>query len=100
MVLTLNIFKHSMQNLRLQAFEFRRCVFISLTVSEIFIIKMCPRLLEHPVLSRINKASQWLVYKEGRGRRCSLPFESRPSAKQSLVFDNVVLTSGTVSIST
>ena len=33
----------------------------------------------------------------GEGRRCSLSLESRPSAKQSLVFDNV-LTSGTVFI--
>ena len=29
--------------------EFTRCVFIYLIVSEIFIVKMCPRLLKHPV---------------------------------------------------
>ena len=39
------------------------------------------------------------IWGEG-GRRYSLSLESRPSAKQSLVFDNVVLTSGTVFIST
>ena len=43
------------------------------------------------VLSRVKKASQWLVKEEGRGSHCSLPLESRPSAKQSLVLITLYL---------
>ena len=57
-VLTLNIFEHSMKNLRLQAFRIYQMRFYILFF-EIFNVKMCPRLLEHCVFWMVFNAHEY-----------------------------------------